>query len=188
MHVRESRAKGVNLAVLLAPELETMGLEAAKACPPYYELLTDVWLEFKRRGRHSKAASYARQLSTLGVAPIEWLPVARHVASNFKRHRPGRHHVYVVLLEGFARRGERFGMYVGESSRRPENRLSKHLEGGQVSARCHRMMRSLLHSLFAHLNPLHPDEARELEVALVLAFEAAGLRVKGPRALKSGKR
>lgn len=185
MHVRESHTKEFNLSTLLAPELETLGLGAAATVPPDYELLTDVWLEFKRRGRDERAAAYARQLAKLGLAPVEWLPLARQVAAGFRRRRAGKHHVYVVLLDGFAKRGERFGVYVGESSRTPENRLRKHLDGGDVAAQCHRKMRGLLHSLFTHLNPLHPDEARELEVALVLAFESVGLRVKGPRKLKA---
>lgn len=184
MHVREGQTREPNLIALQAPELEALGLQAAAASPPDYELLTDVWLELKRRGRGNKAARYERRLRVLGLAPITWLPVARQVTARFKRQRPGKHHVYIVLLDGFLRGGERFGLYVGESSRRPENRLRRHLEGGRLAAQCHSKMRGLLDPLFAHLNPLHPDEARELEVQLVLALEAAGLRVEGPRTLK----
>lgn len=184
MYTRGSSSKTPDLTKLQAPELESLGLTAARTSPPDYERLTDVWLELKRRGRNERAESYERQLRKHGLVPVEWLDIARRVARAFQRRQGGKHHVYVVLLEGFARGGP-FGVYVGESSRRPETRLEKHAEGGRLAAKCHRMMRGLLHSVFEHLNPLSTEEARELEVKLVHAFEAAGLRVKGPRELKA---
>ena len=37
------------LSQLESPEIEAIGLAAARSTPPDYELLTDAWLEFKRR-------------------------------------------------------------------------------------------------------------------------------------------
>jgi len=168
-------------------ELLAIGLKAADGQAPDYETLTDVWLEFKRRGRDAKAGAYAAKLAKRGFPPVTWLAAARDVAARFVRKKPGRHHVYVVLLDGFVASGERYGLYVGETRRRPEERFKQHQSGGKLAARCHRKMRALLPSLFEHLNPLDREEARQLEVELVLAFESARMRVHGPRELKPCK-
>jgi len=167
------------LSQLESPEIEAIGLAAARSTPPDYELLTDAWLEFKRRGREAKADAYERKLAELGLAPVRWLPEAREIAKRFRRKRRGNHHLYVILLDGYLADGERFGLYIGETSKTPLVRFEEHLSGGRLAAQCHRKMRNLLPSLFEHLNPLHKPEARPLEAELIAAFREAGFRVEG---------
>jgi len=167
------------LLYLESPEIEALGLAAARSTPPEYELLTDAWLEFKRRGREAKAGAYERKLAELGLAPISWLPKAREIAKQFRRKRRGNHHVYVILLDGYLAGGERYGLYIGETSKAVSVRFEEHVSGGRLAAQCHRKMRNLLPSLFEHINPLDKMEAKHLEARLIAAFREAGFRVEG---------
>ncbi len=103
---------------------------------------------------------------------------ARRAALGLKAttHRAGRasHSVYVVLLED-RRRACRFGLYVGETSRDPDQRFDQHKAGYKASRYVNRFGVRLLPDLVAHLNPLRRWEAIELEAALAEEFVRAGV-------------
>ena len=107
----------------------------------------------------------------------EFLSLAREISQKFKKSTSGKNHVYVILLDGYAK--YRYGLYVGQTSRKVENRFTQHLEGGRLSARCHRKMKILLPSLFEHLNPLSTKEALQIETDLANAFRAVAIRTEG---------
>jgi len=129
------------------------------------------------RKRSKNRSKLIREMEEIGQAPIEFLSLAREISQKFKKSTSGKNHVYVILLDGYAK--YRFGLYVGQTSRTVENRFSQHLEGGRLSARCHRKMKILLPSLFEHLNPLSTKEALQIETDLANAFRAVGIRTEG---------
>ena len=107
-----------------------------------------------------------------------WLEKARRVALTFKAttrgaHRAG-HSVYVVLLHD-PRRGEPWGLYVGQTSRDPDLRFDQHKSGYKASGVVRRFGTYLLPDLVAHLNPMRAWESLELEAALAEGFIAAGV-------------
>ena len=118
-----------------------------------------------------------RGMATMGFEPIEFLSKAREIAQTFQKTTTGSNHVYVILLDGYAK--QRYGVYVGQTSRRVEARFEQHITGHKYAARCHRKMTILLPSLFEHLNPLSTKEALLLEEQLAKAFAINGIRTEG---------
>lgn len=89
--------------------------------------------------------------------------------------RPGaRHSVYVILLHD-TRQPERWGLYVGQTSRDPDWRFDQHKAGYKASRSVRRFGVRLLPALVEHLNPMHQWESIELEAALAGAFRDAGV-------------
>jgi len=118
-----------------------------------------------------------REMEELGYEPIAFLSLAREITQKVQKTTNGRNHVYVILLDGYAK--YRYGLYVGQTSRKVDIRFKQHREGGRLSARCHRKMKMLLPSLFEHLNPLSTKEALQIEQQLIDAFTAMGIRTEG---------
>jgi hypothetical protein len=82
--------------------------------------------------------------------------------------------VYVVLLYD-RRRPEPWGLYVGQTSRDPDQRFDQHMSGYKASGAVRRFGMRLLPEIVAHLNPLRAWESVELEAALAEGFIAAGI-------------
>lgn len=107
-----------------------------------------------------------------------WMPTARRAARTLQASTAGtagaRHSVYVVLLHdpGVP---ERWGLYVGQTSRDPDWRFDQHKAGYKASGAVRRFGANLLPDLFEHLNPMQQWESLELEAALADAFRAAGV-------------
>lgn len=80
----------------------------------------------------------------------------------------------MVLLHD-ARRAEPWGLYVGQTSRDPDLRFDQHKAGYKASGAARRFGVRLLPDLVAHLNPMRPWEALDLEAALAEALRAAGV-------------
>ena len=112
------------------------------------------------------------------LTPVPWLREAQRVAKSIVKTTNGRHHLYVILLDGF-QNGGRYGVYVGESRYRPENRFRQHKAGENAAGSVERMGVCLLPSLYEHLNPLSRQEARQLEPVLAEAFRLSGITVRG---------
>jgi hypothetical protein len=85
-----------------------------------------------------------------------------------------KHSVYVVLLHdpGFP---ERWGLYVGQTSRDPDWRFDQHKLGYKASGAVRRFGIHLLPHLVNHLNPMQQWESLELEAALAETFREAGV-------------
>ena len=107
-----------------------------------------------------------------------WMAAARRATRRLRATTQGArkagHHVYVALLED-RRRSERWGLYVGETSRDPDQRFDQHKAGYKASRAVHRFGVRLLPELTAHLNPLRRWEAKELEAALAEELARAGI-------------
>jgi len=107
-----------------------------------------------------------------------WMLKAAAAAKALKATTAGQsaatHSVYVVLLHNPGRR-DPYGLYVGQTSRDPDLRFDQHKAGYKASRAAKRFGICLLPELVAHLNPLRPWEAIELEAALADAFRSAGV-------------
>ena len=107
-----------------------------------------------------------------------WLGKAQRAALTLKATTRGASRsgqsVYVVLLHD-SRRAEPWGLYVGQTSRDPDLRFDQHKSGYKASGAARRFGVRLLPDLVAHLNPMRPWEALDLEEALAEAFRAAGV-------------
>jgi len=141
------------------------------------------YLTTRKRTRYRN--KLIREMEDLGEEPIAFLSLAREIAQSFKKTTNGRNHVYVVLLDGYKK--YRYGLYVGQTSRKVKNRFKQHREGGRLSAKCHNKMKMLLSSLFEHLNPLSTKEALQIETELADAFRAVGIRTEGGKKLERAK-
>jgi len=118
-----------------------------------------------------------RGMAAMGFEPIDFLSKARDIAQTFQKTTTGTNHVYVILLDGYAK--QRYGVYVGQTSRKVEARFEQHITGHKYAARCHRKMTILLPSLFEHLNPLSTKEALLLEKQIAETFALNGIRTEG---------
>lgn len=103
---------------------------------------------------------------------------AERIAGNLRAstvgERGARHAVYVVLLHD-ARTWERWGLYVGQTSRDPDWRFDQHKAGYKASGAVKRFGVQLLPRVTAHLNPLREWESLDLEAALAEALRAGGV-------------
>jgi hypothetical protein len=107
-----------------------------------------------------------------------WLNKAAKVAQAFSattRLAPGAgHSVYLVLLRD-RRRADPWGLYVGQTSLDPDQRLDQHKSGYKASRAVRRFGVRLLPEMVQHLNPMRAWESIELEAALAEAFKTAGI-------------
>lgn len=115
--------------------------------------------------------------SEFGHEPIQFLSLASEIALKYKPKTKGKYKVYMVLLDGYSR--YRYGLYVGQTSRKIETRYKQHINGGDLAARCHKKMKCLMPSLYSHLAPMCKAESIEIEEALANEFRAVGIRTEG---------
>jgi hypothetical protein len=110
------------------------------------------------------------------MTPPIWMATARRAARRLRAATVGmhgaKHSVYVVLLHDpvFP---ERWGLYVGQTSRDPDWRFDQHKLGYKASGAVRRFGVHLLPDLVEHLNPMQQWESLELEAALADAFHQA---------------
>ena len=107
----------------------------------------------------------------------DWMKRAAAAAATLRavtaRQNGARHSVYVILLHNPARR-DPWGLYVGQTSRDPDQRFDQHKAGYKASGAVKRFGVRLLPELVGHLNPLRQWESVEIEAALAEAFGVAG--------------
>jgi predicted GIY-YIG superfamily endonuclease len=164
-----------NLKTKTSEEIYHLGLNALYAGDLETVTYLCDYLTTRKRTRYK--SKLIREMEEIGYEPIAFLSFAREIAQKFQRTTTGKNHVYVILLDGYAK--YRYGLYVGQTSRKVETRFAQHREGGRLSAKCHRKMKMLLPSLFEHLNPLSTKEALQIETELINAFKAVGIRTEG---------
>lgn len=100
--------------------------------------------------------------------------VAQRFRSRTRRLRGARASVYFILLHD-PRQGGRWGIYVGQTARDPDERFDQHKAGYKASGAVRRFGVRLLPMLVSHLNPVNAREAVELEAALAQALRDAGI-------------
>lgn len=112
------------------------------------------------------------------VSHAEWMRKAERAALSLRAATTGKpgagHSVYVILLHD-PRFGERWGLYVGQTSRDPDWRFDQHKAGYKASAAVKRFGVRLLPELVEHLNPLSRRESLVLEAALAKVFRDSGV-------------
>jgi hypothetical protein len=99
---------------------------------------------------------------------------ARALQASSRGTKGAGHSVYVALLHD-PRLGQRWGLYVGQTSLDPDLRFDQHKAGYKASKAVRRFGVRLMPGLYEHLNPLCGWEALDLEAALADAFRAAGI-------------
>lgn len=108
----------------------------------------------------------------------EIIAAAERVARRFQprtlKMRGARASVYLVLLHD-TRRGGRWGLYVGQTARDPDERFDQHKAGYKASSAVRHFGVQLLPGLVSHLNPMSGWEAIEVEAALADALRHAGI-------------
>ena len=107
-----------------------------------------------------------------------WIETARRAARTLRATTVdtsrARHWVYVVLLHD-PKFPERWGLYVGQTSRDPDWRFDQHKLGYKASGAVKRFGVHLLPDIVTHLNPMQQWESLELEAALADALRDAGV-------------
>ena len=108
----------------------------------------------------------------------DWLAAATRAARSLRATtaaaRGASHSVYLILLHD-RRRRDPWGLYVGQTSLDPDLRFDQHKRGYKASRAARRFGVQLLPEPVAHLNPMRPWEALDLEAALAEALRAAGV-------------
>jgi predicted GIY-YIG superfamily endonuclease len=92
--------------------------------------------------------------------------------------RSGHHSVYVVYLRNPKGDGKA-GYYVGMTGLSPEQRLQNHKNGVKAASVVKRFGERLVPKLYAHLNPMPYERAKDMEVFLADSLRKRGFVVFG---------
>jgi len=154
-----------------------MGIESAQNGD--IEKATYLHEILKNRKRQKFLNQLKREMAKLDMEPIPFLMKARDITKTYKRKTKGTNNIYIVLLDGYLK-DDRYGLYVGKTSKTVEERLAVHKAGGKLAAKCNKKMRILLYSLFEHLNPLSASESGKIEDAIAAELRATtNIRTEG---------
>ena len=121
----------------------------------------------------------------LGLEPIDWLERAAEITSQFTPQTTGKYNLYIILLSKLNGKIPGYGLYVGETSKSPDDRFKEHTQGkrnrkGPLFSRVvYRYHKCLLPTLYNHINPLSREEAKALEVKIAEALRLAGIPMYG---------
>jgi predicted GIY-YIG superfamily endonuclease len=153
-----------------------MGIESAQNGD--IEKATYLYEILKTRKRQKFSNQLQREMAKLDIEPISFLMKARDITRTYKRKTKGTSNVYIVLLDGYLK-DDRYGLYVGKTSKTVEERLAEH-KSGKNAAQCNKKMRVHLYSLFEHLNPLSASESGKIENAIAAELRATtSIRTEG---------
>lgn len=95
-----------------------------------------------------------------------------------KSSNAGHHSVYVVYLRNPKGDG-RAGYYVGMTGLSPEQRFENHKRGIKCARIVRRCGERLVPRLYAHLNPMPFEKAKEMELLLADSLRKRGYVVFG---------
>ena len=118
-------------------------------------------LELNARKRRRSFGDGLAVFQKYNVEPIGWFEDARKIAtkclgvSEFKRRRGN---VYVILRDGYLRDGP-YGVYVGSTRLRVEERFAQHQAGVHAAHGLEQHAIELMYSLFTWGNPVHGTTA-----------------------------
>ena len=154
-----------------------MGVESAQNSD--IEKATYLHEILKKRKRQKFSNQLKREMAKLDMEPIPFLMKVRDITKTYKRKTKGTSNVYIILLDGYLK-DDRYGLYVGKTSKTIEERLAVHKAGGKHAAQCNKKMRMPLYSLFEHLNPLSAAESGKIEDAIAAELRATtSIRTEG---------
>lgn len=168
----EKKCKLLDSESILAMGIESTQNGDIEKATYFHEIL-------KNRKRQKFSNQLKREMAKLDMEPISFLLKARDITKAYKRKTKGTNNVYIVLLDGYLK-DDRYGLYVGKTSKTVEDRLAVHKAGGKHAAQCNKKMRVLLYSLFEHLNPLSASESGKIEDAIAAELRATtSIRTEG---------
>jgi predicted GIY-YIG superfamily endonuclease len=108
----------------------------------------------------------------------DWMVTAQRASLRLRatthRARGANHHLYIALLED-RRRADRWGLYVGETSRDRDTRFDQHKKGYKASRWVNRFGVRLLPDPGHAPESAQALEAIELEAALAAELSRAGI-------------
>lgn len=117
-------------------------------------------------------------IEPLGIPPKRWIAKARDIALTVRRATDGEHYVYVILLYNPSRKPS-FGLYVGETFRKPRERFAQHRRGYKAGKAAKKYGVCLLPALYEHLNPFDKKMNLRVQNALLRRFDKGGFWVEG---------
>ena len=153
--------------------------EAGAHCVHELWMRGEIGTNVERALRQLWAHAAATVPDWLPMRHVEWLPLAYEVAARFPRPSRGRTNLYLVLLDYEGERAERWGVYVGMTSRAPAERFDQHKAGIRAAGSVLRRGVEVLTGPVLHLQGIRRADAEAIEVALAEALRAEGLFVKG---------
>lgn len=120
------------------------------------EIATLIYEELKLRKSSSskkKMSDILLKFSSINHEPIRWLKDARLIVKNLQitnAHSKNSHSIYVILRNGYSKQNQTYGVYVGETSKTPEERFSQHKKGIKSARGVQKYGIQLLHSLWPY--------------------------------------
>lgn len=113
------------------------------------------------------------------MKPVEWINKAVRITHGFSRLDTGDHYVYIILLAKVRGENPGYALYVGETSKKPEERFEQHKSGYKASKWVKNYGVQLLPNLYSHLIPLQREEAKRLEHEIAEALKKEEIPVYG---------
>ena len=172
-------SKAAVLAALETALREQRGVDGAHC-------VHELWMreEFSAPVEHALERLWARCAATvpewLPMRYFELLPQLYQCTAGFVAQKPGRHNVYVVLLDFRDHRtADPYGVYVGMSHYSPAQRFDQHKAGIRSAGSVLKRGLETLTGPVLHLQRISRADARRIERDLALALAAAGLRTEG---------
>jgi len=104
-----------------------------------------------------------REEKIIEPEPVPWIDRARRITHRYTRQTIGNHYLYIILLSNVYGKDSGYALYVGETSKTPEERFEQHLKGYKASRFVKYYGTRLLPELYEHLIPLGREEAKNLE-------------------------
>mgnify|MGYP000848364872 FL=1 len=120
------------------------------------EIATLIYEELKlRKSSSSKKIldSLLLKFSSAGHEPIKWLKDARAIMKTIKNidTKPNyTNSIYIILRDGFTDQNQKYGVYVGQTSKSVEERFDEHMSGTNSGRGLEKYGIQLLKSLWLH--------------------------------------
>ena len=120
------------------------------------EIATLIYEELKlRKSSSSKKilGSLLLKFSSAGHEPIKWLKDARAIMKTIKNidTKPNyTNSIYIILRDGFTDQNQKYGVYVGQTSKSVEERFHEHMSGTNSGRGLEKYGIQLLKSLWSH--------------------------------------
>jgi hypothetical protein len=120
------------------------------------EIATLIYEELKlRKSSSSKKIldSLLLKFSSAGHEPIKWLKNARAIMKTIKNidTKPNyTNSIYIILRDGFTDQNQKYGVYVGQTSKSVEERFDEHMSGTNSGRGLEKYGIQLLKSLWLH--------------------------------------
>lgn len=120
------------------------------------EIATLIYEELRlRKSSSSKKllTNVLSKFSSAGHKPIKWLNDARSVLkkiNNVETNPNYTNSIYIILRDGYTLQNEKYGVYVGQTSKSIEERFNEHISGNNSGRGMKKHAIQLMRSLWLH--------------------------------------